>query len=64
MKTKSIQNILLALMGFLAIGAIGGGIILIISPDGALIGIPIAVFNNLPFKSYLIPGIILLRIVA
>lgn len=64
MKTKSIQNILLALMGFLAIGAIGGGIILIISPDGALIGIPIAVFNNLPFKSYLIPGIILFSVLG
>ena len=64
MKTKSVQNIFLALMGFLAIGAIGGGITLIISPDGALLGIPISVFNNLPFESYLIPGIILFSVLG
>ena len=55
MKTKIARNIFLVLLGFLAIGAIGGGVVLIISPTGELIGIPLSEFKNIPFNSYLIP---------
>ena len=58
-KAKTTRNLFVFLLGFLGLGAIGGGIILIISPDGALIGIPLSEFKNIPFDSYLIPGIIL-----
>jgi len=58
-KIKKIRNIFLNVLGFLALGAIGGGIVLIISPTGKLIGIPLSEFKNIPFNSYLIPGIIL-----
>lgn len=47
------------LFGFLAISAIGGGIMLIISPNGELIGLPLSEFKNMPFESFLIPGVIL-----
>ena len=59
---NKIRNILLIILGFLGLGAIGGGIILIISPNGEMLGIPLTEFKNLPFKSYLIPGIILITI--
>lgn len=58
-KTKSIRNLFLFVLGFLAVSALGGGIILMISPDGELIGLPLSEFKNLPFDSFLIPGIIL-----
>jgi hypothetical protein len=42
-KFKKIRNIFLIVLGFLALGAIGGGVVLIISPTGELIGIPFSV---------------------
>ena len=64
MKTKNIQNFFLILLGFLAIGAIGGSVVLIISPTGELLGIPLSDFNNIPFNSFLIPGIILFSVLG
>jgi uncharacterized membrane protein YqjE len=61
---KKIRNIFLIILGFLALGAIGGGIVLIISPSGELIGIPLSEFKNIPFNCYLIPGIILLSVLG
>jgi len=58
-KTKNARNIFLILLGFLALGAIGGGGVLIVSPTGELLGIPLSELNNSPFNSFLIPGIIL-----
>jgi len=34
-------------------GAIGGGAALIISPSGALMGMPLSVLENTPFNSFL-----------
>ena len=64
MKIKITRNIFLILLGFLGLGAIGGGIVLIISPDGELLGLPLSEFKNIPFNSYLIPGIILFSILG
>ena len=63
-KNKMTRNIFLIVLGFLAIGAIGGGIVLIISPKGELIGLPLSEFKNMPFDSYLIPGIILFSVLG
>jgi hypothetical protein len=63
-KSKKIRNIFLIILGFLGIGAIGGGVVLIISPTGELIGIPLSEFKNIPFNSYLIPGIILFLVLG
>ena len=56
---KKVRNVFLSVLGFLAIGAIGGGIVLLISPSGTLIGLPLSQFKNMPFDSFLIPGFIL-----
>ena len=61
---KTTRNIYVMVLGFLAIGAIGGGLVLIISPTGELIGIPLSEFKNIPFTSYLIPGTILLSVLG
>ncbi|MEO5945053.1 MAG: hypothetical protein ABIP30_00600 [Ferruginibacter sp.] len=64
MKTKSAKNILISLLAFLSLGAIGGGAILIISPSGKLIGMPLSMLNLSPFNNFLIPGIILFLVLG
>jgi len=57
-KRKREKSILLiALHLFLAIGAIGGGIIFIIDPSGELAGMSLSLLEGSPFPSYLIPGL-------
>jgi magnesium-transporting ATPase (P-type) len=63
-KVKSIRNIFLIVIGFLAIGAIGGGAVLIVSPTGEMMGLPLSEFKNIPFNSFLIPGIILFTVLG
>jgi magnesium-transporting ATPase (P-type) len=63
-KIKKARNRLLILLGFLALGAIGGGGLLMISPTGELIGIPLSELRNSPFDSFLIPGLILFSILG
>ena len=63
-KVKRIRNMFLIVLGFLALGAIGGGAVLIISPTGEMLGIPLSEFKNIPFNSYLIPGIILFSVLG
>ncbi|MFX0556744.1 hypothetical protein ACOCEA_08095 [Maribacter sp. CXY002] len=64
MKIKLVRNIFLIVLGFLALGAVGGGIVLIISPTGEMIGLPLSEFKTVPFDSFLVPGIILLSILG
>ncbi len=60
MKSKSLRNLHLSLMGFLGISAAGGGGALIISPSGKLLGgLPLSILENSPFTDFLFPGIIL-----
>jgi len=58
------RNTFIGLLVFLGIGAIGGGGILIISPTGKLIGMPLSVLNKSPFELFLIPGIILFSVLG
>jgi hypothetical protein len=58
------RNVFLIVLGFLAIGAIGGGGVLIVSPTGELIGMPLSELENSPFDSFLIPGIILFSVLG
>ncbi|MBU0731701.1 hypothetical protein KKC88_02375 [Patescibacteria group bacterium] len=51
--------LLLALILLLAIGAFYGGITLIISPDGSMLGTPLEILQDTIFPNFLIPGIIL-----
>lgn len=51
---------LIFLLGSLSLGALCGGIGLIISPDGSIFKMPVSMINNSPFRDFLIPGVILL----
>ena len=64
MKINSTRNIYLILLGFLGLGAIGGGGALIISPGGELLEMPLSILENSPFNSFLIPGIILFTVLG
>lgn len=60
MNAVSERNILVFLLAFLGLGAIGGGGALIISPSGKLLGgLPLSILENSPFDNFLVPGIIL-----
>ncbi|CAG5018786.1 hypothetical protein DYBT9275_06071 [Dyadobacter sp. CECT 9275] len=64
MGTKTAKSWLIFLMGFLGVGACSGGGMLVISPDGELLGMPVSVLEYSPFPDFLIPGILLLVILG
>lgn len=60
MKTNWIQNLHFILLGFLGICALFGGVTLIVSPSGKLLGgLPLSLLEHSPFDNFLIPAIIL-----
>jgi hypothetical protein len=61
---KKTRNILLFLLAFLGLGAIGGGGVFIISPSGKLMGMPLSMLKNSPFNNFLLPGIILFSVLG
>jgi hypothetical protein len=64
MTVKSTRNILLILLVFLGLGALAGGLAMIISPSGNLLRMPLSLIEKSPFRSYLIPGIILFSVLG
>ncbi len=65
MSSKTARNILIVLLAFLGLGAVGGGGALIVSPSGKLIGgLPLSILKDSPFPDFLIPGIILFFILG
>ena len=57
---RPLRTLALIPLFFTSISALGGGIALIISPTGETIEMPLSILENSPFRSFLIPGIILL----
>lgn len=53
--------VLLSVLGYEAAGAILGGLLLIVQPDGRLMDMPVDMLHG-SFKDFLIPGIILLTL--
>lgn len=53
-------KLLIFLQVVLGIGAVFGGLGLVIDPSGELIKMPISILDYSPFSNFLIPGIILL----
>jgi hypothetical protein len=49
---------------FLGLGALFGGAAFILAPDGHLLGMPTKLLAGSPFRSYLLPGIILFTFVG
>jgi hypothetical protein len=65
MKSSTARNILISLLLFLGVSAIGGGLLLIISPSGKLLGgLPLSILEHSPFSDFLIPGIILFLVLG
>ena len=62
MNSKRLANGLGALQVFIGLGAVGGGLGLILEPGGANLGIPLELLKNSPFSTYLVPGIVLLMV--
>jgi len=56
--------LLVILMIFQAIGAIGGGLALVISPSGKLMQMPLSMLEHSPFPNFLIPGLFLLIVLG
>ncbi|WNS41807.1 hypothetical protein [Paenibacillus sp. MMS20-IR301] len=54
--------VLLVLQAFLGLGAIGGGLALLVDPSGEMMGMPASVLERSPFTDFVIPGILLLLI--
>lgn len=65
MRPTTARNILISLLLFLGLSAIGGGGALIISPSGKLLGgLPLSILAYSPFSDFLVPGIILFTILG
>jgi hypothetical protein len=48
------------LQAFIGLGAVGGGLVLILEPSGSILGTPLELLERTPFSTYLVPGIVLL----
>ena len=64
MKKNFWRNSLIVLLALLGIGALYGGGLLVISPSGEMLGMPISHLDASPFRSFLIPGLILFTILG
>ncbi|MFH1214419.1 MAG: hypothetical protein V1681_10040 [Candidatus Neomarinimicrobiota bacterium] len=56
--------LLVILMIFQSVGAIGGGLALVIRPSGTLIQMPLSMLEHSPFPNFLIPGLFLLIVLG
>jgi hypothetical protein len=57
---KIVRVISMLALGFLGITSIAGAIPMIADPSGGMLHMPISMIEHSPFRSFLIPGIILL----
>jgi len=57
-----VGNALGGLQLFIGLGAVGGGLALVLEPDGSVLGIPVDILGNSPFSSFFIPGLVLLLV--
>jgi hypothetical protein len=60
---KRVYRLLFILHAFVGLGAMGGGMMAILYPQGPG-GMPTDALNNSPFSDYLIPGIILFTVIG
>ncbi|MCM0650273.1 hypothetical protein NBE98_18055 [Clostridium swellfunianum] len=60
---KIIYRLLFILHAFVGVGAVGGGMMAILNPQGPG-GMPADALKNSPFNNYLIPGIILFSVIG
>ena len=53
-----------ALEGLLAVGALGGGVALMVGPQGQIVSLPVSDLAGSPFDSYFVPGLILFTVLG
>jgi hypothetical protein len=53
-----------ALEIILSIGALGGGLVLMIAPRGEIMPLPLSALAGSPFDTYLVPGVILFGVLG
>jgi len=61
-KNKVLVTGLGVLQAFIGLGAVGGGLALVLEPSGSYLGIPLELLKSSPFSTYLVPGIVLLMV--
>lgn len=49
---------------FIAVGAVGGGLVLLLDPSGQGMGFSVELLSGSPFSSYLIPGWVLFAVIG
>ena len=54
----------LALEVVLSIGALGGGLILMLAPRGEILPLPLSALAGSPFDTYFVPGLILFSVIG
>jgi hypothetical protein len=54
----------LVLEVLLSVGALGGGLVLMIAPRGEIMPLPLAALAGSPFETYFVPGLILFTIIG
>ena len=59
-KNKGLVTGLGVLQVLIGLGAVGGGLALVLEPSGSNLGIPLEVLKSSPFLTFLVPGIVLL----
>ena len=59
-KNKGLATGLGVLQVLIGLGAVGGGLALVLEPSGSNLGIPLEVLKSSPFSTFLVPGIVLL----
>ena len=65
MKNNFTRNILVSLLAFLGLSALGGGGMLMVSPSGKLLGgLPLSILARSPFHDFWIPGLILFTVLG
>jgi len=60
MKNKGLAAGLGILQVLIGLGAVGGGLGLILEPSGSNLGMPLDMLKNTPFSTFLVPGVVLL----
>lgn len=61
-RNKGLVTGLGVLQVFIGLGAVGGGLVLVLEPSGSYLGIPLELLKSTPFSTYLVPGIVLLMV--
>jgi hypothetical protein len=57
--TSRVARGVLALEVLLSVGAVGGGLILMVAPRGEIMPLPLSALAGSPFDTYFVPGLIL-----